>query len=137
MNVNIEQTRPLMECGISSLTLPGEDESGDLYLVKPFEGGMLVAVVDGSGHGHEAALAARIAIASLELHPDEGVIQLVRRCHEQLKGTRGVVMSLASFNGIENTMTWVGVGNIEGLLLRCGPSLNPSQESLLMRAGVV
>jgi len=46
-------------------------------------------------------------------------------------------MCLASFNGVENSMTWLGVGNIEGLLLRRSPSLNPSQESLLMRAGVV
>ncbi len=132
-----EQTTPLMECGISALTLPGEDESGDLHLVKPFQGGMLIAVVDGSGHGREAASAARIAVSILKEHAREGVITLVRRCHEQLKGTRGVVMSLASLNGVENTMTWLGVGNIEGLLLRRGPSLNPSQESLLMRAGVV
>jgi phosphoserine phosphatase RsbX len=132
-----EQPLPLMECGVSALTLPGEDESGDLHLVQPFPGGMLLAVVDGSGHGSEAASAARIAISTLRQHACEGVITLVRRCHEQLKGTRGVVMSLASFNGVENTMTWLGVGNIEGLLLRSGPSLNPSQEALLMRAGVV
>jgi hypothetical protein len=126
-----------MEYGVSALTLPGEEESGDLHLVQPFPGGMLLAVVDGSGHGSEAASVARMAISALKQHAGEGVITLVRRCHEQLKGTRGVVMSLASFNGIENTMTWLGVGNIEGMFLRRCPSSTPHQESLLMRAGVV
>src|SRR6266404_1100900 len=141
MKLDCEQTRPLMECGVSAVTLAGERESGDSHLVKPFQGGMLVAVVDGSGHGSEAAVAARIAISLLEEHAREGVITLIRRCHERLRGTRGLVMTLASFNGVENTMTWVGVGNIEGRLLRRGASLNTrlntSEETLLLRAGVV
>jgi len=128
------RARPLMECGVSAITHTGEEESGDLYLIKGLKAGVLLAVVDGAGHGSEAAAAARIAIATLEADPEGDVVTLMRRCHEELKATRGVVMSLASFNGRENTMTWVGVGNIEGVVLR---NAKPNAEGLLMRAGVL
>ncbi|MCU1338094.1 MAG: stage sporulation protein [Bryobacterales bacterium] len=128
---------PLLEYGVSSLPAPGEEESGDLHLVKQTERGALVAVVDGLGHGVEAAEAARLAIAILEAHSSEGVIQLVRRCHERLKHTRGAVMSLASFDTIENTVTWLGVGNIEGMLLHGGLAENPRLETIFLRPGVV
>jgi len=126
-----------LEYGVSSVPAPGEVESGDLHLVSTIPGGTLIAVVDGSGHGPEAALAARSAIATIEGHRREGVIPLVRRCHERLKGTRGVVMSLASIDGIESTVTWLGVGNIEGVLVRTSASVDPSVETIFLRPGVV
>src|SRR6202140_3183209 len=126
-----------LEYGVSSTPAPGEVVSGHLHLVSPIPGGPLIAVVDGSGHGPEAALAARMAVATLEGHRREGVIPLVRRCHERLKGTRGVGMSLASIDGIENTVTWLGVGNIEGGLVRTSASVDPSGETIFLRPGVV
>jgi len=126
-----------LEYGVSSMPAPGEVESGDLHLVSTIPGGAVIAVVDGSGHGPEAALAARTAVATIEAHRREGVIPLVRRCHERLKGTRGVVMSLASIDGVENTVTWLGVGNIEGVLVRTRASVDPSVETIFLRPGVV
>lgn len=126
--------RPLLQCGASSLTHVGEEESGDMELIAGYDQGMLVAVIDGCGHGNEAAAAARIAVATLEAHPQEDVVALMRRCHAQLRDSRGVVMSLASFHGRENMMTWLGVGNIEARLWR---SANSAADSLLMRSGVV
>jgi len=119
------------------LTLPGEAECGDRYVVKAFPDGVLVAAVDGVGHGDEAADAAKIAAAILEAYSREPVVALLRRCHESLKMTRGVVLSVASFAASERTMTWLGVGNVEGRLLRADPRAHPRQESLLLRGGVV
>lgn len=113
---------PLLEYAVASVPMFEEEESGDQYLVKPTQRGMLVGVVDGAGHGPEAASAARVAISTLESNADAGVIPLIRRCHERLKHTRGVVMSLAALDGAENTITWTGVGNIEAVLLRGGLS---------------
>src|SRR5262249_23046310 len=99
---------------------------------------VLVGAVDGLGHGEEAAAAARIAVAILEGHAGESVITLFRRCHERLVSTRGAVMSLASFNTVDGTMTWLGVRNLTGLLLGGGTgSSTPSREYLLLRGGVV
>jgi len=130
-------TLPMMEYAVSSIPAAGQVESGDSHLVTQTARGTLVAVVDGSGHGTEAANASRLAIATLEAHSNEGVIPLVRRCHDRLKATRGAVMSLVSFDGIENTITWLGVGNIEGILLRGSPSANPGRETIFLRPGVV
>lgn len=126
-----------VECGVAGLALPGQSESGDMPAIAYFPGGLLAAAVDGLGHGDEAAAAAKIAISTLESNPGEPVIELVRRCHVNLRGTRGVVMSLASFRVTHNLMTWLGVGNTEGVLLRFDASLTPDRESLLLRAGVV
>jgi negative regulator of sigma-B (phosphoserine phosphatase) len=130
-------TAQLLEWGVATLALPGEAESGDLHLVEPFKDGALVAVVDGLGHGSEAAVAAKIAVATLKEHPQESVITLVKRCNEILRPTRGVVLSMAAFNALEGTMTWLGVGNVEGILLRADSEGKPTYESLLLRRGVV
>jgi len=127
----------LLEWGIAALTLPSETESGDSHVVAPFRDGALVAVVDGLGHGSEAAIAARAAITVLQRHAGEAAMPLVRRCHEELRRTRGAVLSIASFNGLNNTMTWLGVGNVEGMLFRASATALPQREAILLRGGVV
>jgi len=42
----------------------------------------------------------------------------VERCHERLRATRGVVLSLASIDPGKRMMTWLGVGNVQGVLVR-------------------
>lgn len=127
----------LAEWGVATAALPGQTECGDLHVVAHFPDGVLFAVVDGLGHGREAAAAAKIAASTLASFPNESVIALIRRCHQALKGTRGTVVSLASFSAVDSTMTWLGVGNVEGLLLRAPDSATPQHEYLLMRGGVV
>ena len=127
----------LLEWGMASEPLAGQPASGDLGLVLPFPGGILVGALDGLGHGDEAAAAARAAAAVLRAQPDAPVIWLVRQCHEALGETRGVVMSLASFSARYGTLTWIGIGNVEGLLLRASAAANPPRETLLLRGGVV
>ena len=127
-----------LEWGVATLALGGQTVSGDQHLVRLLPTGSLVAVMDGLGHGQDAALAAKIALATLEAASDQlSVIALMQRCHEALTQTRGVVMSLALFNQLEYTMTWLGVGNVAGVLLRTDPATNPAQENLLLRGGVV
>ena len=127
----------LIEWGVAELALGGQVENGDCCVVQPFAGGVLLAAVDGLGHGHEAAAAARVAAATLEQFASEPLAALFYRCHERLRHTRGAVMSLASFHAGEPTMTWLGVGSVEGVLQRAGPSGSPASETLLLRSGVV
>lgn len=129
--------RSPVDWAVADFILPGQTESGDRYLVKPTPDGVLAAVVDGLGHGAEAAEAAKAAVKSIELHAQESTIPLIRDCHRSLAGTRGVVMSVAMFNVREETLTWIGVGNVEGLLVRAHATASPRRESLIMRGGVV
>jgi negative regulator of sigma-B (phosphoserine phosphatase) len=126
-----------LEWGVATRALPGQTESGDQHLVQPVPDGVLVAAVDGLGHGPEAAFAARTAIGLLARHADQPLAALVERCHRGLLATRGVVMSLAQFNTAAATLTWLGVGNVEGFLLRADPHAHPRQEAVLLRGGMV
>lgn len=115
----------------------GETRSGDLHLVREMPGGTLLAVIDGIGHGAPAAEAAELTVHALESFSAAGVIQAVRRCHESLIGTRGVVLSLALIDPRDDTLTWIGVGNVSGVLMRADSRAQPRIEELLARGGVV
>jgi phosphoserine phosphatase RsbX len=128
---------PFIQWGVATQPIPGQTVCGDLHLVKPLAYGALVAVVDGLGHGDEAIAVARIAINVLQEEADQSVITLVKRCHQALIKTRGVVLTLASFNTLDATVSWLSVGNVAGLLLRADTRAMPPCETALLRGGVV
>ncbi len=130
-------TDQVIEWGVASLPQPGQAQSGDMYLVKLLAHGALVAVIDGLGHGQEAAQAAKIAAETLDAFAGEPLIALVNRCHEALRQTRGVVMSLACFQESDSTMTWLGVGDVEGVLLHQDALPSPRQENLVLKGGLL
>lgn len=130
----IEQN--LIDYAVAEAALPGERESGDLHLVAQHPRGVLVAAIDGLGHGVEAAEAARAARAALAEDPSGDLTELFRRAHVQLARSRGVVMSLASFERGGN-LTWLGVGNVEGTLLRAEEGRARRTDSIMLRGGVV
>ncbi|HXT40611.1 MAG TPA: SpoIIE family protein phosphatase [Candidatus Angelobacter sp.] len=126
-----------LDCGIAAQTLPGQNESGDKYVIIQSSAEALVAVIDGLGHGEDAASAARIAAEALQENAGLPVIPLLRICHQKLRDTRGVVMSIATFNPMESTVSWLGVGNVEGVLLHRDSYGTVSRELLSLRGGVV
>jgi len=130
------QSAPL-EWGVASRALPGEAESGDAFVVQRTQGGMLVGVVDALGHGDGAAATARVAAETLRMHASEPIQLLVRRCHDALLGTRGTVMSVAVFDRTEGTMAWLGVGDIEGVLVFADPGVVPTHVVLTTLGGTV
>ncbi len=125
------------EWGVAMRPLAGQVVSGDQYLITPSPGGVLVAVLDGLGHGQEAARAGEVAVSILKKNASQPLTSLITICHTALLKTRGVVMSLASFDLDHRTMSWLGVGNVEGLLLRSKEGLPQAHEDLLLRGGVV
>jgi serine phosphatase RsbU (regulator of sigma subunit) len=127
----------ILEVGNAAFTLPGETASGDRHLVRCFSEGALLAVVDGVGHGAEAAEAAEIAVATLAAHPWDPVVSLVRRCHERLSRTRGAVMSIASIDSRSETVSWLCVGNVESILVRADAAAKQPYEAPVPRGGVV
>jgi phosphoserine phosphatase RsbX len=123
--------------GVAARPFPLETRSGDAHVLVPTPRGFLVAVIDGLGHGIEAETAAKRAASTLHEFADDTVTQLMRRCHVELRGTRGAVLSLASISYETESMTWLGVGNVEGLLFKEGATQVQQRESLLLRGGVV
>ena len=123
-----------LERGCASTTHEGEDRSGDRAVFVPYDGGALVAAIDGLGHGDAAADAAEAAARVLREHAEEPPQALLERCHAALRKTRGAVMTLAWFDLRAGTMTWTGVGNVEARIVRADGA---RQDGPIVLGGVV
>ncbi|HLE32625.1 MAG TPA: SpoIIE family protein phosphatase [Bacteroidota bacterium] len=135
--ITISRNGRSLDCAIASISLPGEEISGDLHVTLETEQGALVGVIDGLGHGVEAARASEYALSVLKYYRNDSLFSLIKKCHEELRRTRGIVLALASMNFKEDTMTWVSVGNVEGILVRMNSNDQPNIERVLQRGGVV
>jgi negative regulator of sigma-B (phosphoserine phosphatase) len=133
----IERHREVVTWAVAEAPFPNESQSGDRYVVLPSADGVLIAAIDGAGHGVEAAAAAKVAVATLEAHAFESPIGLLVRCHEELKGSRGVVMTIAFIHLGERTLTWAGVGNVEAVLFHGIGKYATSADRALLRSGVI
>jgi len=126
-----------LELGVAERALRGEQRSGDRAVLVAYDGGALVAAIDGLGHGGDAADAAARAAAVLAERPDEEPIRLIEACHAALARTRGAVMTLAWFDLVEETLSWTGVGNVEGRLVHASAGPRAPTEGALTKGGVV
>ena len=136
MSETSTQAFPVLEWGWAGAALDG-GESGDLHVIVPLPDGALLAVIDGLGHGPEAAHAASEAASILKAHAALSVDELVARCHEALRKTRGAVMSLVALDARSAKIDWVGVGNVEGLLFHTDALGRRTHEAISTRGGVL
>jgi negative regulator of sigma-B (phosphoserine phosphatase) len=87
----------------------------------PTAAGALVALIDGLGHGPEAADAAERCADVVRRHVEADPRELLQTCHEALAETRGVAMTVAWFDLGRGQLSWAGVGNVDARLVRPGP----------------
>lgn len=126
-----------LEWAVSGRPAPGEDESGDAYVVAQADAHTLVAVIDGLGHGDLAAIAAERASQVLRVNRAESLDVLIGLCHQSLAATRGAAMTLALVDHGAATMRWLGVGNVIGSLVRMTPAGPAVRSSAMLHGGVV
>lgn len=95
-----------------SLPMPGERQNGDAVLVRHSHSGeTLLAVIDGLGHGPDAARAARAAIDSLSILPvGTGVHDAMQEVHQALRGTRGAAGTVCIIK--QHQLEICAVGNV-------------------------
>jgi phosphoserine phosphatase RsbX len=134
---DVMEKTDLLDWSVASRPMAGQAVSGDLHVVEFFGDGILLAVIDGVGHGQEAQAVAEAAADVLKNNTGESVISLVKRCHAALTATRGAVMTLAAVDIPGNTVTWMGVGNVEARLFRAETGVSPPCEHILLRGGLV
>lgn len=127
--------RRALEWGTAARSRRRESISGDLGVVDILADGALVVAVDGLGHGPHAARAARIAVEVVRERADHDLVALVRHSHEALKQTRGAAMSLALLSTSNASLSWLGIGNVEGRLMGGEPTPR-GKASLPLLAGL-
>jgi negative regulator of sigma-B (phosphoserine phosphatase) len=105
------------------LPMYGELQNGDAVLVRlSAVGHAMLAVVDGLGHGPDAAHASRKAIELLTLMPFEtGVSDAMQEVHRELRGTRGAAATLCIIKDFN--LEICAVGNVSLMCMNCSVPL--------------
>jgi len=101
-----------MQFGVVKRALKGQAACGDAYFIKEFANRVLIGVVDGLGHGPDAAAAAETAVEYIGNNYRKSLTEIIRGCHEKLKETRGIVAGIALIDQGRSILRYTGVGNI-------------------------
>src|SRR3954454_12282332 len=107
-----------LDRGVAGAPHEGETRSGDVAVFVPTAVGALACVIDGLGHGPEAADAAELCGDVVRANADVEATELMQLCHEALLQTRGAVMTIAWFDLERSKLSWAGVGNVDARLVR-------------------
>jgi phosphoserine phosphatase RsbX len=124
-----------LDVGQAGAPMAGEERSGDVAVFAPIPGGGLACLIDGLGHGPEAADAAETCADVVRANAEAPPRELLDRCHQALLDSRGVVMTAAWFDLERGRLAWAGVGNVDARLVRSGPELR--EEVALVFGGVL
>jgi anti-sigma regulatory factor (Ser/Thr protein kinase) len=114
--------------GVINLPYPGEVVCGDAWSVSDRPDGFSMIVVDGLGHGPQAAAASAAAIAAFEESPVATPTVLIERAHSRMTSTRGGAVAIARYDG-SAILRYSSVGNIAGTLLCDGKARGLSSQN--------
>jgi serine phosphatase RsbU (regulator of sigma subunit) len=112
----------LITIAVAARPYPGEAVNGDAFRIDWVGDSCRIAVIDGLGHGPQAAAAAVAATSALAAHPTHDPVIAIQECHEALKGTRGAAQLMVCITMEAGTLTFAGVGNVEAQLWQVGRS---------------
>ena len=119
------------EYGFAAKALQG-DECGDSGITLEQKGILLCAVIDGVGHGPNAAIAAVTAKNYIEANSEAPLTEILQGVHEVLKSTQGAVACLCRIQLKSGQLTMAGIGNITCRIFR-----GLDSERLLSREGIL
>jgi anti-sigma regulatory factor (Ser/Thr protein kinase) len=110
------------EFGAVCLPFPGETVSGDGWEIDASCGKCTCVVVDGLGHGPNAAQAAQAALATTREQRGKAPAEIVERAHGALRSTRGAAIAVAEIDPKNEIVRFCGVGNIVARIASTGKS---------------
>jgi anti-sigma regulatory factor (Ser/Thr protein kinase) len=127
-------TEPSGAVEVGGIITPHPDESavGDGFGLAWDGERMTIGVVDGLGHGVEAAEARQAAMERFEQHPALDSAGLLREIDAGLRVTRGAAAAVAQIDGWSRQLTFAGMGNVTGRLFRPG-----NAQALVSRPGIL
>jgi anti-sigma regulatory factor (Ser/Thr protein kinase) len=105
--------RALLNVGVVCVPLEGETACGDGWCVVQEGDRAMVLLVDGLGHGPNAAHAADVAIERFRDVADRHPAEVVGALHETLRATRGAALAVAEVtrDGDGGSVRFCAVGN--------------------------
>jgi anti-sigma regulatory factor (Ser/Thr protein kinase) len=113
---------PLWQVGAVNIAKPGQEVCGDSWGCLQLGDHVVALVADGLGHGLEAKIASAEAVRMLHQNPNLGPKQLLERCDQALRSSRGAAVAVAQIDRERRIVTYAGVGNISGRIFSAGKS---------------
>lgn len=95
----------------------GEKVCGDSWRYVNTGKKIRLTLIDGLGHGASAHAAAQEASRAFGLYPKPTPMEQVKSLHENLKKTRGAVITVVYLDQINHQVSYSGVGNISMKIL--------------------
>jgi hypothetical protein len=117
--------------GVVCVPMRGEVECGDAWSVEIGDR-IALMVVDGLGHGPDAAVAAAVATTKFRTLAKEPPDIALRTIDAAMRGTRGAALSAAFIDETARTVSFAGVGNVDGRVLT-----DERTEHLIPQNGIV
>ncbi|WP_267425909.1 SpoIIE family protein phosphatase [Methylobacterium sp. GC_Met_2] len=111
---------PVPRWGAVAVPLRGETANGDAYCIRRRGDGWTALVVDGLGHGLQAAQASEAAVRVFREHEHESPGCIVTAIHAGLGHTRGAAVSVARYEPGRGTLVFSGIGNVAGAIVTDG-----------------
>ncbi len=113
---------PMAVGGIAAAIAP--DGCGDAFAFSPRVRGVAVIMIDGLGHGADAAVAAEAAVECFHRRSTDDLVNLFQALDRELRPTRGAAIAIAHVDLQDRAVHFMGVGNISGILISGGKARN-------------
>jgi anti-sigma regulatory factor (Ser/Thr protein kinase) len=108
--------------GVVCVPQAGEWNCGDAWSVVRTSDGVQAVVVDGLGHGSEAARAADEALRVVRECEGWSPARTIEAAHGPLRATRGAAIAVAEIVASQRIVRFAGIGNISGAIVARGES---------------
>lgn len=120
--------------GSICLQIPGESVCGDSWMMLSDANcaQQTILISDGLGHGLGAYEASQTALNTFQQHQEKDIVTLFKCLHKALHKTRGSAIAIAHLDWAQQTLSFAGIGNVEGKLLT-----QPKNYTLLSQSGIV
>lgn len=115
-----EPSPGLTQLGALVVPKPGEAACGDRWCYHERIEGILVAGIDGLGHGLGAEQAAAQACQTFDAEKHRPPLRLMQLLHEALRPTRGAAVTLLEVDWDAGRIASVGVGNVAAAMVTGG-----------------
>jgi anti-sigma regulatory factor (Ser/Thr protein kinase) len=103
--------------GISHHSMHEGDPNGDTWHLAYENHQFTALVIDGLGHGEEAARAAAAGALRFAEDPFAELSAQMQYMHQGMMGTRGGAVAIAHYDAARSSVRYTGIGNISGSLL--------------------